>query len=476
MAVLQLALLFALTALNAYKLVLLVLLARRRNICAPNLPREWPHVVVQIPLYNERSVARRAIDAVCRFDYPIERLTVQVLDDSTDDTVQIVDAAIREWAGRGPTIEHRRRRSRDGFKAGALRDGLRATQAELVAVFDADFVPGPDFLKRTVGYFSDPRIGVVQTRWTFLNSESSLLTSVQALFLDGHFLVQHAARSRWGLFFHFNGTAGIWRRAAIESAGGWSAATLTEDLDLSYRARLAGWHFAYAEDVGVPSELPPTLAALKSQQFRWAKGMTQVALRLLPSLWRARLAWSVRLDATVHLLSGLSYPLTLTTTILAIPWLLAGAPRTPGAGALLPLVAFNSCINLAFYGAGAWRAGVRGWKPFARLLGMLPVGMGLSLNGTLAVLAGLIGWPSTFVRTPKQGLVGRARWLPRHAYASRGGPPWELALATAYAATALAIVPNATPVALAFLALFGLGYFYVSGLHAVEWVRRVRAR
>ena len=281
---------------GVHRLVLVVLYARHRRRGAPRppAPEEWPRVTVQLPLYNELYVARRLIDAVCRLDYPRDRLEIQVLDDSTDETAEIVRAEVARRRAAGFAIHHLRRAERTGFKAGALAAGLERTGGELIAVFDADFVPGPEFLKAAVPYFADPRVGMVQGRWEHLNRDYSLLTRVQALLLDGHFVIEHAARNRAGCFFNFNGTAGVWRRAAIAAAGGWRHDTLTEDLDLSYRAQLAGWRFVYLPDLSVPAELPVDVGGFKSQQYRWAKGSIQTARKLLGRVLAAPLPLRVK--------------------------------------------------------------------------------------------------------------------------------------------------------------------------------------
>ncbi|MCZ7582922.1 MAG: glycosyltransferase [Deltaproteobacteria bacterium] len=280
---------------------------RRRNAPPAGRFAVWPRVTVQLPLYDEMYVAKRLIDAACGLDYPKDRLEVQVLDDSDDETRGVVDDAVDRWRGKGFNVRAVRRLSREGFKAGALAYGLERASGEFVAVFDADFVPPPDFLKKTVPYFTDASIGMVQTRWTHLNENYSLATRLQALYLDGHFVIEHAARCWSGRFFNFNGTAGVWRRQAIDDAGGWQHDTITEDLDLSYRAQLAGWKFHYLLDVETPAEVPALLSGFRTQQFRWTKGSIETALKLLPRIWRAALPLRVKLEATVHLTGNLAY-------------------------------------------------------------------------------------------------------------------------------------------------------------------------
>ena len=282
-----------------------------------------PHVTVQLPVYNERRVVERLIDAAAALDWPRERLEVQVLDDSSDETSALAAAAVARACAAGVDAVHLRRGSREGYKAGALAAGLAVARGEFIAIFDADFVPPPCTLRRLMPRFADAGVGMVQARWGHLNRGRSLLTAAQATLLDAHFLLEHAVRAGRGLFFNFNGTAGIWRRTCIEDAGGWSHATLTEDLDLSYRAQLAGWRFAYAPDVVVPAELPSDMAAFKSQQRRWARGSIQTARRVLPGLWRRDLPLAVKLEAFFHLTANAAYPLLLALGLLLLPVLLA---------------------------------------------------------------------------------------------------------------------------------------------------------
>lgn len=370
---------------------------------------ELPRVTVQLPLYNERAVAERLIDAVCALDYPRDRLEVQVLDDSTDDTAVVVAEAVARWRARGVAVEHVRRQERVGFKAGALAHGLSLARGELIAIFDADFVPRPDFLRATVPAFADPGVGMVQARWGHLNRGRSWLTAAQAVFLDAHFTIEHAVREARGRFFNFNGTAGIWRKSAIERAGGWDAATLTEDLDLSFRAQLAGTRFCYLDHVEVPAELPDDVNAFKGQQHRWAKGSIQTARRLLGAVWRAPLPLGVRIDATLKLTQNLAF-LLLALVVVTMPaaalaramgsatWVRAGDLATLGL-ATLPV----ACHFLV-----AQRA--RG-TPWHRALLALPLALGLgaalSVNNARAVLEGLFGFgTNVFVRTPKRGEGG----------------------------------------------------------------------
>ena len=274
--------------------------------------KNWPKVTIQLPIFNERYVIERLVDAVSQFDYPRELLDIQVLDDSTDETREVARACVERHAAQGLPIAYIHRTNREGYKAGALENGLKTAQGEFVAIFDADFIPQPDFLRRTIPYFLNPagggKIGMVQTRWTYLNSDYSLLTRVETILLDGHFVIEHGGRSRRGTFFNFNGTAGVWRRAAIDAAGGWEHDTLTEDTDLSYRAQLKGWKFLYLPEIECASELPVDMNGFKAQQARWAKGLMQTAKKILPQVFRSEVPFHVKSEAFFHLTANISYP------------------------------------------------------------------------------------------------------------------------------------------------------------------------
>jgi len=369
---------------------------------------ELPTITVQLPIFNERYVVDRLLAAVAALDYPQEKLEIQVLDDSTDDTSLRIERILPGLRARGLDVVHLRRKDRQGFKAGALAAGLECSRGELVAILDADFVPGRDFLRRCLPYFDDPDMGFVQCRWEHLNTETNLLTRAQALAIDGHFGIEQAGRSWGGYLLNFNGTAGIWRRSAIAAAGGWSGDTLTEDLDLSYRAQLAGCHVEYLPDVAVPAELPADLAAFKSQQRRWAKGSIQTARKLLPRILVSRLPWRVKLQATLHLTHYLVHPCMLAVVLLSVPAVSASRASLAGPLDLLAGAAlmFGMCGPTALYTASQLALG----RPLRRLLA-LPVlmllGTGLAVSNTRAVLEALFGLRSDFVRTPKRRLEGR---------------------------------------------------------------------
>ena len=341
---------------------------------SPSQQESVPFVTIQLPLYNERYVAERLITAVAALDWPRDRLAIQILDDSTDDTTAICQARAGFLASQGFLVEHIRRADRSGFKAGALQAGLASAHGEFIAIFDADFVPPPGFLRDAMGCFADPAIGMVQVRWEHLNREASLLTRVQALLLDGHFAIEQTARHATGRFFNFNGTAGIWRRQAIVDAGGWHSDTLTEDLDLSYRALLAGWRFTYLCQSAAPAELPMDMNAFKSQQFRWAKGSVQVARKLLPEIWRAPLAARVKLEAIFHLTQNVPYLAVLALILLAVPALVARPSSTTEMLALhLPALGF-AVVTLGAYCMTAQKTlGRSFWQALARLPALVAI-------------------------------------------------------------------------------------------------------
>ncbi len=369
----------------------------------------FPAVTIQLPLYNERFVAARLIESAARLEWPKDKLEIQVLDDSTDDTAGIVDETVNRLALEGVNVRIFRRGHRKGYKAGALQHGMDHAAGKFIAIFDADFLPQPGFLVRTIPCFSDPKVGMVQARWTFLNAEASWLTGIQSLLLGPHFGIEHRVRCGRGLFFNFNGTAGIWRRSAIESAGGWKADTVTEDLDLSYRAQLLGWKFLYRDDIAVPSELPITLAAFRSQQQRWAKGSIQTARKILPRLLVSPLPFPVKAEAVAHLLANLGWLLgTLTTLTLyaAIAWRVGIGPYQ-----LLkidvPLLAGTSFAILMYFFAYSI---VNGAGRSARWLPLLPVfSIGMSPSISLSVIKGALSDGGYFERTPKFGLQGSQR-------------------------------------------------------------------
>jgi cellulose synthase/poly-beta-1,6-N-acetylglucosamine synthase-like glycosyltransferase len=368
--------------------------------------KNWPHVTIQLPIYNERYVVERLIESVCKIDYPKKLLEVQVLDDSTDDTVKIAKAKVAEMKADGIDIVYIHRSDRRGFKAGALREGLKTAKGALVAVFDADFIPARDFLKASVPYFQDPQIGMLQTRWGHINSDYSLLTRAQSIGIDGHFGVEQASRAWGGLFMNFNGTGGVWRKTTIQEAGGWQADTLTEDLDLSYRAQLKGWKLMFASQVVCPAEIPVTINAFKSQQHRWAKGSIQTAKKNLGKLFRADVSWLVKIQAFLHLTHYMVHPMMLLVVLTSIPMLYT---QWFFDNLAYPIMIFT-VLCLATFGPSSLylfsqRILYRDWKSRIKYLPFLMcLGTGIAVNNTKAVLEALFDIKSGFIRTPKYGI------------------------------------------------------------------------
>lgn len=382
----------------------------REEFRTPWPESELPTVTVQLPIYNERAVAARVVDAACSLDYPAELLEIQVLDDSDDVTSWILEERIAEWRARGVDLRHVRRDSRTGFKAGALAHGTQLAEGEFLLVLDADFVPAPDLVRELLPPMQDSGVGMVQAAWGHLNRDASWLTEAQSFLLDGHFLYEQGGRYRGDRFFNFNGTAGLWRRSCIEEAGGWRFDTLTEDLDLSYRAQMAGWRFAYLDDVVVPAEIPDTVAALEVQQRRWAQGGVQTGRKVLPALLRGPYPIRVKLEGVIHLLGHLAHPLTWTLAFLLFPS--AVARRVLGLDHLLGVDLLLFTLATVPFVVFYWMAGEERGRPRkGRLRGVLrtlSLGIGLSVPVTRAVLRGLRATDDPFERTPKQG-TSRAR-------------------------------------------------------------------
>ena len=388
-----------------HRSVLLLQSRRTRNPTFNRWEGPLPVVTVQLPVFNERAVVARLVDAACRLEYPQELLDIQVLDDSTDSTSEIVAERVAAWKARGVRVRHLRRADRTGFKAGALAFGVECSDAEFFLILDADFVPGPDLVRRLLPVFRDPAVGMVQARWDHLNECENALTRAQALLLDGHFFFEQGGRYASHRFFNFNGTAGMWRRVCLEEAGGWASDTLTEDLDLSYRAQMAGWRFEFLLDVGVPAELPSSGRALEIQQRRWAQGGIETARKHLPTLFRGPWSWGVKTEAAVHLLGHLAHPLTLVLALLLLPSAVArrelGLERWIWADAVV--FALATVPFVIFYLSAARRRG-RSWRYSAgSVLRTLAAGIGLSASVSVAVIKGLLGVAEPFRRTPKAG-------------------------------------------------------------------------
>ncbi|MBK8479663.1 MAG: glycosyltransferase [Proteobacteria bacterium] len=437
---------------------------------------ELPRVTVQCPLFNEMYVAERLLEAVAAMDYPRDRIEIQVLDDSTDETQGICRRKVDELRARGFDAKYLHRDDRTGFKAGALENGLLTASGELALVFDADFIPAPDTLRAMVHHFSDEKVGMVQARWGHVNRDYSTLTEVEALMLDGHFVIEHTARHRSGRFFNFNGTAGMWRISTIHDAGGWQHDTLTEDMDLSYRAQLKGWQFVYLPNVVSPAELPVEMNSFKSQQFRWAKGSIQVAKKLLPQIMRADLSPQIKLEAFFHLANNLAYPLLLLLSLLLLPNLAVRTSHGWREVLLidLPLFFGTTVSMVGFYvvsqrelggpPSGGW------WRFVLRLPLMLSVGIGLCINQTRAVLEALFGRETEFVRTPKHGLCMRSEsWAGKRYRAAKTLIPYFELLMAAYLGCAMIVaLAYGHYLSLPFLLLFFVGFGYVGSLSVYQ--------
>jgi cellulose synthase/poly-beta-1,6-N-acetylglucosamine synthase-like glycosyltransferase len=460
---------------HRYVLLYLFYRHRRRTPRPAGRFDELPVVTVQLPMYNEQYVAKRVIEHTCRLDWPKDKLQIQVLDDSTDETVAIASEAVEQARADGFDIEYIRREDRTGYKAGALANGLRTARGEFVTIFDADFIPARGILRESIHYFTDPDVCAVQTRWEHINREDSLLTRTQAIFLDGHFAIEHVARNRSGRFMAFNGTAGTWRRAAIDDAGGWQHDTLTEDMDLSYRAQIRGWKFIFLPDLTAPAELPPEMSAFKAQQFRWTKGGAQTALKMLPRIMLSKAPLKAKIESFFHLTCFSVHALVLLLVTLLLPAMLLRALPTVENEAWR--VAFDCTVfalatisGSVFYTASQYEL-FRDWRAVIKFLPFLiALGIGVTVSNTKAVLEALLGHKSEFVRTPKFG-AGSAGY-DRNSRASRPSarkrgrklvPYIELAFGTymligaGWCVTDLRMIMAAP-----FLLLFSIGYFYVA--------------
>jgi cellulose synthase/poly-beta-1,6-N-acetylglucosamine synthase-like glycosyltransferase len=476
------ALLLTMYALNSWILTLLFLRHRKDPLPRPEITH-FPRITVQLPILNEALVVERLIDSIVRLDWPRDHLQIQVLDDSTDETTAIAQAHVDAYRAQGINIELVHRTGRRGFKAGALKEGLKSATGEFIAIFDADFVPDADWLHKTVPYFLDqPQLGMIQTRWTHLNHDYSLLTRAQAIALDGHFIVEQTARQRSGLLMNFNGTAGIWRRDCITDAGGWQSDTISEDMDLSYRAQLRGWQCLFLSDVGTPAEIPPQLAAFKRQQFRWAKGSIQCLKKLARSVVTSRLPLVVRWQALVHLSTYLIHPLMVVLLLVSLPLMLASG-RLHGSLGLLSLVSLGPPLMYAISQRTLYP---RHWlRRYAFMPGLMWLGSGVALNNTRAVVEAFLGVNNVFKRTPKFRIEARNdRWLgSQYALPLDGMIIGELALALYALATVGVAVRQGNVYAVPFLLLYvsGFGYVGLRGLWDARldlafWLRRFLGR
>jgi len=433
---------------------------------APERFAALPRITIQLPIYNERYVVERLLEETAKIDYPRNLLQIQVLDDSTDDTHAFTARLVAEHQAAGLPIEYIHRTNRHGYKAGALENGLKTATGEIVAIFDADFIPPVDFLQRTVHFFADPKVGMVQTRWAYLNRHYNLLTEVQAMLLDGHFVLEHVARSGAGLFFNFNGTAGILRRSMIEDAGGWQHDTLTEDSDLSYRAQLKGWKFVYVPSIECLSELPVETYGFQVQQSRWAKGLTQVAIKLLPSILRAKLPWRVKVEAFFHLTPNISYPLMIAVSALMLPVMIVRFYMGWFEMILidLPLIVASFWSISAFYVVAHRVLFPKNWKrAFLFLPALMAAGVALTIVNSRAVIEALIGYQTGFARTPKYALGDEHKVRLRNIqYRRRSGwlPYAELGVGTFFLWMVIFAIESYNFLAIPFLLLFVGGYYW----------------
>jgi cellulose synthase/poly-beta-1,6-N-acetylglucosamine synthase-like glycosyltransferase len=476
-------LILAFYGVHRYQLVWLYYRNRKRAQVSTAPPARFaeadlPFVTIQLPIFNEQYVIDRLVDACCRMDYPRDRFEIQVLDDSTDETQDVAAGIVQRYAegteGLLPQpIQYIHRTDRHGYKAGALDAGLNTARGELVAIFDADFVPPADWLRRVVDQFADPAVGMVQTRWTHLNRNYSFLTQVEAILLDGHFVLEHGGRSRAGVFFNFNGTAGMWRRKAIEEAGGWQHDTLTEDTDLSYRAQLKGWQFRYLQDVECPAELPIEMTAFKTQQARWAKGLIQTGKKILPRVLHSDAPWHTKLEAWYHLTANISYPLMIVLSTLLMPAMIIRSWQGIWQMLLIdfPLFMASTFSISSFYLVSQKELFPRRWyRTFLYLPFLMALGVGLTITNTKAVLEALFGVQSAFARTPKYRVQKKGEKTQAQKYRKRLGLiPWiELAIGCYFAATVWYAIASENYFTVPFLLLFVLGYWYTGLLSLLQ--------
>lgn len=446
---------------------------------SPDSPESWPRVTVQLPIYNEMYVSERLIEAAISLDYPANRLEIQVLDDSTDETVDIVRMAVEAARARGVQILHLRRADRTGFKAGALAEGMRTATGEFIAIFDADFIPPPDFLRRTVPYLlHDSQLAFVQGRWGHVNRDYSFLTILQALSIDAHFMIEQSARFMGGYWFNFNGTAGIWRRKAIDDAGGWKADTLTEDLDLSYRAFLKGWRAHFLRDLEVPAELPVSFSAFRRQQHRWAKGSLECVTKLTPAVWEAPITLPKKLAATLHL-AGYGVHLLLFALALLYPLILSVSQKYTNLITLFGIAVIFNVTALAptiFFISAQQQLKRPWWRKLPSILFITTLGTGMMLNTVRAFLQILTGQATTFERTPKFGVADKSQAWVNKRYQLKLDPLvyYEIAFGLFNVGTIVYSILVKNYVITFYASLFAIGLFFVSGLSIAQAVAVVR--
>ncbi len=454
---------------------------RRTPPSAPAPPEQWPHVTVQLPIYNELYVAERLIEAASRMDYPADRLEIQVLDDSTDETVEVAGSAVETARLRGANIVHVRRNNRKGFKAGALAAGMDTASGEFIAIFDSDFLPTPDFLRRTIPYLLDnPKLAFVQARWGHINREYSFLTFLQSLSIDAHFMIEQSARFMGGYWFNFNGTAGIWRRAAIEDAGGWKADTLTEDLDLSYRAFLKGWRAHFLRDLEVPSELPVSFSAFRRQQHRWARGSLECVTKLGPAVWDAPIPLSKKIAASLHL-AGYGVHLLLFALALLYPLILSISQEYTNLITLFGIAVIFNVTAVAptiFFIAAQHQLKRPWWRQLPTILFITTLGTGMMLNTVRAFLQILTGQQMTFERTPKFGVSDKTENWVNKRYQLKLDPLvyYEIAFGLFNVGTVIYSILVKNYVITFYASLFAIGLFFVSGLSIAQTIAVFRSQ
>jgi cellulose synthase/poly-beta-1,6-N-acetylglucosamine synthase-like glycosyltransferase len=457
---------------HRYYLVYLYLRNRDKEPKAGPPLSPLPVVTVQLPLFNEMYVADRLIAAVCQLDYPHDLLEVQVLDDSTDETRGIAELAVRRFTAEGIDIKYIHRHNRRGYKAGALEAGLREARGEFIAIFDADFIPPADFLTRLLPHFANQKVGMVQARWGHINQDYSLLTKIQSILLDGHFVLEHGGRNRSGRFFNFNGTAGVWRRVAIDDAGGWQHDTLTEDLDLSYRAQLRGWQFVFLSDVIAPAEVPVEMNGFKSQQHRWAKGSVQTCCKLLPAILRAPVPLGVKAEAFFHLTANFNYPLMCVLSVLMFPSMVIRYNMGWYEMLLIDVpLFFAATFSVCNFYMVCQREIHRDWLTRLKYLPFLmSIGIGLSINNTRAVVEALLNKQTEFTRTPKYRIEGDSdEWVGKKYRQSVAVQPLiELALGLYFTMTVFYALANQIYGTVPFLVLFQIGFLYTGLVSIVQ--------
>ncbi|MDR3763025.1 MAG: glycosyltransferase family 2 protein [Acidobacteriota bacterium] len=455
---------------HRYQLVWLYYKYRKNKTTTPKSHfTDLPRVTIQLPIFNEQFVVERLVQSICNLDYPADKLDIQLLDDSTDETVKVAAEVVERYRAKGHDIVHIHRVDRTGFKAGALEHGLKYAKGDFVAVFDADFTPPTDWVMKVIHHFAEPNIGMVQTRWTHINRNYSFLTEVEAILLDGHFVLEHGGRSRAGVFFNFNGTAGMWRIKAIEEAGGWQHDTLTEDTDLSYRCQLKGWKFLYLQDVECPAELPIEMTAFKTQQVRWAKGLIQCSIKDLPKVMRSNVNTREKIEAWYHLTANISYPLMILLSVLLLPAMVIRFYQ--GWFQMMyidvPLFLASTFSISSFYLVsqkelfpGRW------WRTFFYLPFLMALGIGLTITNSKGVIEALLGIQTAFARTPKYAATGKTQANVAAKAAKKyrkrlGLVPWiELAVGTYFALTVWYAIANENYITVPFLILFVYGYWY----------------